>query len=90
MSKVCQYLHPSCYTHKHHAQLCSHLFGYHYAQNYASIIHQGLFFMLHASDETLDGGLGIGLVFSITARSHADNCDFTHMSIITLSENVIV
>jgi len=46
--------------------------------------------MLHASDETLGGGLGIGLVFSITARSHGDNCDFTHMSIITLSQNAIV
>jgi len=26
----------------HYAQLCLHLFGYHYARNYASVIHQGL------------------------------------------------
>ena len=37
MSKVGQYLKLSPY-----AQLCSHLFGYHYAQNYAGIVCQGL------------------------------------------------
>jgi len=44
VSKVRQYLKPSQYAPKqsHYAQLCSRLFGYHYAQNYASIIHQGL------------------------------------------------
>ena len=46
--KVCQYLKQSHYAPKqsHYAQLCSHLSGYHYAQNYAQnyidIICQGL------------------------------------------------
>jgi len=41
---MCQYLTLSHYAPKksHNAQLCSHLFGYHYAENYASIIRQGL------------------------------------------------
>jgi len=38
---VCQYLKLS-----HYAQLCSHLFGYHYAQNYAGIILHGLLAVL--------------------------------------------
>ena len=41
MFKVCQYLKP-CPKHSHYAQYCSHLFAYHYVQNYAGIIHQGL------------------------------------------------
>ena len=43
VSKVSQYLKLSHYApkHSHYAQLCSHLFGYHYAQNYAIIIYQG-------------------------------------------------
>ena len=44
MSKVCQYLKLSHYALKQsdYAQLCPHLFDYNYAQNYASIFHQGL------------------------------------------------
>jgi len=43
VSKVCQYLKLSHCAPKQSlcAQLCSHLFGYHY-ENYAGIIHQGL------------------------------------------------
>jgi len=44
VSKVCQYVKLSHYAPKqcYYAQLCSHLSGYHYAQNYAGIIRQGL------------------------------------------------
>ena len=46
---MCQYLKLSHYALKqsHYAQLCSHLFGYHYAQNYAGIIRQGLMQVQH-------------------------------------------
>jgi len=41
---MCQNFKPSNYAPKqnHYAQLCSHLLGYHYVQNYAGIIHRGL------------------------------------------------
>ena len=41
---MCQYLKLSNYAPKqnHYVQLCSHLLGYHYVQNYAGIICQGL------------------------------------------------
>jgi len=41
MSKVCQNLKMSP-KHSHCAQLCSHLYAYHYAQNHAIIIRQAI------------------------------------------------
>jgi len=52
MSNVCHYL-KLCPKHSHYARLCTRLFAYHCAQNYASILHQGLllvpyFLQVHA------------------------------------------